>query len=325
MALSLKEILSPIENHLSKVDIEIKESLTTGINLLDESAYHLFKSGGGKKIRASLVILSSGLGGKIPDSVIPIAAAVEVVHAATLVHDDIIDQAYLRRGDITVSKKWGNKIAVLAGDYMYTMGLDAAVDEDDPRAFPVMVAGTRAMVKGEFYQLEYSDIKSITVKEYFRIIEHKTAIFMATCTKLGAIKANLQDSDLERMYQFGYNLGMAFQIVDDTLDFIESKSVTGKDEGNDFLDGKVTIPFLHLLENSSEKDKLNYIEIISDPEISRWDELKDAIQKSGSIDYSLKLSHGYIEKSLDLIDKFPQSEEKEILIKIAEFIGNRNY
>ncbi len=323
MALNLKEILNPLSEYLDKVDKDIKLKLNTGIPLLDNSSIHLFIKGG-KKVRASLVLLTSGLLNHMPDGIVEIASATEIVHAATLVHDDIIDQSILRRGGLTVSKKWGNKVAVLAGDYMYTRALDSVVKDGNPLLFPVIVEGTNDMVKGELYQLQYSDINVINKEHYFNIIELKTARFMAACAKLGAIKAGLPKEMCDDLFLFGLNTGFAFQIVDDTLDVIDDK-LTGKDSGNDFMDGKVTLPFIFLLDKLDPRERENFINYAANPDKENWNIVKDELKKSGAIDYSIETAKGYVNKAFENIKKFPDSEFKNILIDLANFFVNRFY
>jgi len=325
MANDLKTILQPLEEELKKVDEDIKLKLTTGIDVLDNSALHLF-SRGGKKIRASLVLLTSGLkDDSIPDGIIEMAAAAEIVHAATLIHDDIIDQAYLRRGDVTVSKKFGDKAAVLAGDYMYTIALSAAVDDGDSDLFPIMVFGTRDMVKGELYQLQYSNIELINEEHYYNIIELKTARFMATCTELGAKKGGFSSEQCKLLRRFGLVLGYAFQIIDDTLDVIEKDDKTGKDSGNDFIDGKVTLPFLYLLEKSNETERAELKKYASNPDRENWQIVRERLEKSGAIEYSLNVAEKYINEGLEIIGQFPDTKFRRILTELSNFIIDRDF
>jgi len=324
MKKELKVILQPIEEQLKKVDENIKKQLTTGITLLDESALHLF-SRGGKKIRASLVLLSSGLLGGQPEGITELAASAEIVHAATLIHDDIIDQALLRRGDLTVSKKYGSKAAVLAGDYMYTVALSIAVDDGDGALFPTMVYGTRDMVKGELYQLQYSNIDSITEEHYYKIIELKTACFMETCTKLGARKGGLSAEQSEKVGKFGFNLGMAFQIIDDTLDVVQQDATTGKDSGNDFYDGKITLPFLYILGKAEEKERNELRSMAKIADEKSWTIIRKKIIDQGGIDYSFSIARKYIDDALALLSAFPDTENKKILMEMANFIIEREY
>jgi len=324
MRKSLQDILSPLKGDLGRVDEKIQSQLKTGIDLLDESALHLF-SRGGKRIRASLVLLTSGLFGEMPEGIYDLAASAEIVHAATLIHDDIIDQAFLRRGDETVSVKFGSKAAVLAGDYMYTVALKIAVEDGCSDLFPFMVYGTRDMVQGELYQLQYSNIDSITEEHYYNIIKLKTASFMETCARLGARKAEVPVDVAEKLGHYGLSLGYAFQIIDDTLDVVQADEVTGKDSGNDFLDGKITLPFLYLLRNSDEPLKKELEAMASEPDAEKWPEIRQMIINAGGIEYCFNIARDYINEALDSLKDIPVSENRRILEELANFIIDRDY
>ncbi len=322
MSQKLKDILDPIESELGEVIEVIEKTLKTGVELIDESTLHLFQKGG-KQIRAASAILCSGLSGKIGDGVIEMAAAAEIVHAATLVHDDIIDQAFIRRGDVTVDKKWGQKIAVLAGDLMYTEALNISVEDGNPDLFPVLVAGTRDMVQGELYQLQYSNVLSITKDRYFEIIRLKTASFLAACSKLGALKGGFNAEQCDLIYDFGLNLGYAFQIVDDTLDFIDDNS--GKDSGNDFMDGKVTLPFLYLLENSTDEEVKLLKSYSLEPDDKKWEYVREKLHSSDAFNYSIGIAKEYVNKGKNILDEFPDSEYKTVLKQFADFFVDRSF
>ena len=324
MEKDLKEILAPLDGHLRRVDEEIQQRLKTGIPIIDASSLHLFLSGG-KRIRASLVILSSGLRGEIPDGIIELAAATEIVHASSLIHDDIIDQSMFRRGNITVPKKWGNKVAVLVGDFMYSVALNTAIQDGNPAIFPLMVAGTKDMVMGELCQIEYADIDRARREYYLTIIELKTARFMASCTRLGATKSGLPEEERELMYRFGLNLGFAFQIIDDTLDIMQASEEVGKDVGSDFKDGKITLPFLHLIETGGGGDLELLKAYIADPSPKGWLVIKKRLMEAGSIDYTNRVAREYIDTARALLEPFPESPFRTILFELSDFLLSRKY
>ena len=315
---TIKEILSPVEPYLRAVDEDIKLKLRTDVPLINDGAMHLFKSGG-KMVRAALVILSSGLKGPVPDKTVMIAGAAEIVHAATLIHDDIIDKAFLRRGDISVSEKWGNKVAVLVGDFMYTTGLDIVVCDGNPALFPVIVAGTSDMVQGELYQLQYSNIDSINEEHYFKIIELKTARFMAACVKLGAVKASCPQKECDELYSFGLNLGMAFQIIDDMLDFTSIGSDTGKDASNDIIDGKITLPLLYLINRSTPEDSKAVMEFCRNPNLESMPDIIKRLENSGAFEFCREKATVYINNALEILSPYPESKFKNVLIELAHF------
>lgn len=321
---TFENIISPIANELKRVDEITREKLKTGVPVIDEASLHLF-SGGGKRIRASLVIISSGLFDSINDDVIDIAAAAEIVHAATLIHDDIIDQSMLRRGNVSVPKKLGHRISVLAGDFMYTVSLDIAVKTENTKLFPPLVDATKNMVKGELYQLQYSNIGTINRTHYLKTIELKTARFMAACSELGALISDSGEENRRRLYDFGLNLGMGFQIIDDALDLMHKSRTTGKDYGNDLLEGKITLPVIYYLEKLDEKDKNSFIHEVNNLSRDNIDSLLSLIQKSGEIENAVTTANSYIEKAVSLLEELPDSQYRVMLKEIADFIIYRNY
>jgi octaprenyl-diphosphate synthase len=324
MEKDIKAILAPLDGHLRDVDREIEQALKTGVPVIDASALHLFLSGG-KRIRASLVILTGGLRSAIPDGIIKLAAATEIVHAASLIHDDIIDQSLYRRGNVTVPNKWGNKVSVLAGDFMYSVALTIAINDGNPAIFPLMVNGTKDMVMGELCQLEYADIETATRERYLTVIELKTARFMGSCAKLGATKSGLDAAETEQLYRFGLNLGFAFQIIDDTLDIIQNADHIGKDAGSDFKDGKITLPFLYLIEQGGPAALQKLKRYISGPDPGQWQEIINDLTGSGAIDYSVRFAGGYIDRARDILGKFPDSPFRKILFELSDFLLNRTY
>ncbi|MCX8122768.1 MAG: polyprenyl synthetase family protein [Spirochaetes bacterium] len=320
----LQSILKPIEHYLIAVDEAIKSKLHTGITLLDESSMHTFKKSG-KKIRASMIILSSGLNNEIPDDIIDIACAAEIIHAASLVHDDIIDNADLRRGLPTVAKQYGPKVAVLAGDYMYTKALEIAVGNNRTDLFPIMVDATTEMVKGELYQIQYSNIDNITIDNYFRIIEMKTARFMAACAKLGARVAKMDEKKSDTLYDCGLQLGYAFQITDDAMDYLNNSALTGKDAGNDFINGKITLPLLRLLQIAEKKEKELLMRYAKQPDKQNWLYVLEKANKYNVVEYCIQVASEYVQRAVECLSVFPDSQFKNIMCELALFFIDRRY
>lgn len=320
---ALKDIFKPIEDYLLRVDSEVIEKLKTGIPIMDNSSSHIFRRGG-KKIRASLIILSSGLKGQIPEDIVNLAGAIEIVHGASLIHDDIIDQALLRRGDLTVSRKWGDKVAVLAGDYMFIKALEVAFHEDISKHYQEVISVALDMIKGELYQIEYSNIDLMNKEHYYNIIELKTARLMGNCARIGGTKSNMSDEECDSLYGFGLNLGLAFQIVDDTFDYVDDK-ISGKDSGNDYFEGKITLPYLYLLEAASEYEKQMLIECAKTPNKENWIRVKEKINKYDAVKYSAGIAEEYISKAKPYLDIFPPSIYKDKLLDLADFFVEREF
>ncbi|MBN1531805.1 MAG: polyprenyl synthetase family protein [Spirochaetes bacterium] len=319
----LGTILKPLEEPLSLVEREIRERLASGVPEIDEAARYLFDLGG-KRIRASLVLMTAGLGGTVPEGAITLAAASEMIHAATLIHDDIIDQSIMRRGSASVPQKWGSRVAVLLGDFLYTLALDMALSVDNSRVYSVMVGGTKSMVSGELYQLHYSNIDNITRDHYYRIIELKTARFMAACTRIGGEIGNMSEAECGDLYEFGMNLGFAFQIIDDTLDLMTDSEAIGKDIRSDVRTGKITLPFLFLMERNGESAGL-LRRYIREPEDALWDSIMDLMRKSSSLDTCIGISKEYVERAVGNLDRFPESRSREMLLELSSFFVSRNF
>ncbi len=324
MSDNLKKILEPLSDELLRVDERIKFHLETGVPIIDDSSMHLFFKGG-KKIRAALVLLSAGLKSGISEGIIDLAAAMEIIHAASLIHDDIIDKSFMRRGLISVPSKYGDKVAVLAGDYMYAVAVNIAVKSKNERILDSISNATKEMVKGELYQIEYSNIDKITEKHYFNIIERKTGRLMATSAAIGAIMAGLTSDECDTIYSIGLDIGFAFQIIDDTFDFSDSSSITGKDIGNDFKDGKITLPFIYILNNGTEEDKRKVRNFASDPDSAEWDKVRDMIHNSGAFNYSITRAGEFAKSAQKNLDIFPESVNKNIIRNLINFIVERNY
>lgn len=324
MSTDLKQILAPIIPRLEQVDKAIAAHLETGVPLVDGSVMHLF-SAGGKKIRASLVLLSSGLRSPVPDGAIDLAAAVEIIHAASLVHDDIIDKSFMRRGNVSVPGKYGDKVAVLAGDYMYSAAVNIAVRDNDSRILDAIAGATKEMVKGELYQIEYSKIDSITEERYYAIIERKTARLMAASCRIGGLKAGYSEDECAALHETGMNMGYAFQIIDDTFDFADSSEVTGKDVGNDFKDGKITLPLIYILENGTASQKEALTRFAADPDRADWNEVRDLVRTSGAFEYSFNAARKFAAAAKETLSVFPESVHLNIIRDIINFIVERNY
>ena len=324
MADQLKNILLPLAEKLGMVDDSIRRHLETGVSVIDGSAMHLFSSGG-KKIRASLVLLCSGLKSDIPDGAVDLAAAVEIIHAASLIHDDIIDKSFMRRGDVSVPGKYGDKVAVLAGDYMYSAAVNIAVRENDHKILASIADATKEMTKGELYQIEYSNIDRISEDRYYSIIERKTGRLMAASCQIGGLKSGCGESESAALFEAGLNMGYAFQIIDDTFDFVDSSELTGKDVGNDFRDGKITLPFIYILKSGTDAEKKAILKFASDPDSADWEEVKALVKNSGAFGYSVAAAGRFADEARKKLGLFPAGPNLDIINRLIDFIVERNY
>lgn len=328
--LEVRQILSPILPSLKLVDKYILEFISSDLKILDLSAKQVFLKPG-KKIRASLVLLGALLGknwessnkSKKMDEAVSLASSVELVHAATLIHDDIIDNAGVRRGYETVSKKWDSKIAVLVGDWMFTRGLDIAAGEKNGEILPVLIQATREMVKGELAQVEYSNIEKIDYDKYIYIISAKTAKFLGACIQVGAMSQWLDDSLAKKLYQFGYYSGLGFQIIDDSMDFLDKK-VTGKDSANDYMEGKPTLPVILLLKAKPELKKEIFF-LYKERSNENFEKLKNYINENNILEGVLNQAREFVDHGNEKLSVFGKNDTIDILKQLARFFINRSF
>ncbi len=324
MSKELKKILWPIAGDIKKVHDRIGELIYTGVPLIDESSMHLFQ-GGGKAVRAALVILSAGLKGQKLSGVLDLAAAVEMIHGASLIHDDIIDRASLRRGVQSVHEKFGSKAAVLAGDFLYSLVMDIAANHEDKRVLLSITRASNELVKGELLQLEYSSLDKISEERYFEIINKKTGQLMAAAVEIGAYAGGLSRDEVNDLSGAGLALGYAFQIIDDIMDYTADSKISGKAAGNDYLDGKITLPLIYALERGTSKDVKLLKEILAKPDENRFMELRDLIEQSGALEYSRERARRYSRKALSVVSRYGSTGHGKIFCELIDFVTERNY
>lgn len=254
--MNLNSIYSPIEKELQKVDKRIKEELLTTTNkFLLKLNTHLLKNSG-KKLRPALILLSLKASGKWNPQAIPVAAAIEILHTATLVHDDILDAAELRRGEIAINAGWGNEMALLLGDYLYFKAFSILSRINNKEILTVVSTTAQKICEGETTQTHKTFDVAMEEEEYLSIIAYKTASFMAACCQIGSILAQASPAVKNALISYGLNFGMAFQIFDDCLDFSNSSETTGKTVGRDIQQGKMTLPLIYLRE-VIEREQIN--------------------------------------------------------------------
>ncbi len=320
---SLKEIKRPIDAHLKAFDKVFRASVKSKTALLDIIMRYILKSKG-KQMRPVIVIYSAGLIGEVNDSTYRAASLVELLHTATLVHDDVVDDSYERRGRFAINAIWRNKIAVLAGDFLLSRGMLLAVENNDYKMLEVVSRAVKEMSEGELLQIEKARKLDIDEAIYYDIIKRKTASLLASCFAVGAVSANADEETVKKMYQIGEYLGMAFQIKDDLLDFGEGSNI-GKPTGIDIKEKKMTLPLIYLLNNSSKSEKRKYINTVKNHNEDRqkvnW--LVDRVRQSGGIDYTVTVMHQFKQQALDLLASFPENQSRKMLEEIVNFTIDR--
>lgn len=316
--------LSDIAGDLQQVEAAIEASLTTSDKFVHEVSTYYLKAGG-KRIRPALVLLASQFPKSLVSQVLPVAAAVELIHMATLVHDDVVDNASLRRGLPTVNAKWSNQVSVLTGDYLFAKSFSLLSQTGDNRLVRIMADVVYEMSQGELRQIAtYFDVDQ-SEQDYLHRIAQKTAFLIAECCRLGAICGGADEAQVQALYDYGMNVGMSFQIADDLLDFHGNSRTTGKPVAEDLRCGILTMPVIHALAHSPRSDELRGIinaRNMGEAEVAKVHEYLEA---AGSFEYARNRARTYLNRACDALDKVPDLRSQPTLLLLAEFVINRQF
>ena len=322
-AINGKEIFELLRDDLAAIEREFGRDTVSNVEAITEIGEYL-RGGGGKRIRPALLLLSSKLFTYEGRGAIRLGAVVEIIHTATLVHDDIIDEAKTRRGRPAANTQWGNSKCVLAGDWLYMQAFKIAVQERNFRILDTLIELTQQMVEGELLQMEKLG-KCISLKEHFDLIFRKTACLFSVCMRLGAILGGATPEQEEKVGQYGRDLGMAFQIVDDVLDLTASEEVLGKPVASDLREGKVTMAVIHALERCSPDEKRQIEIVLADRAFNgvTHEQILEILNRYGSVEAANARALDYAESARQAICQFPDSEIKRALLWAPEFVVAR--
>jgi octaprenyl-diphosphate synthase len=322
--LNLNEIKAPIEKNLVEFEKKFRSSMQSSVPLLDTITKYIIKRKG-KQMRPMFVFFTAGMCGEITDSSFRAASLIELLHTATLVHDDVVDDSNERRGFFSINALWKNKIAVLVGDYLLSKGLLLSVDNNDFELLRIVSNATREMSEGELLQIEKARRLDISEEIYFEIIRKKTASLIASCCATGASSSGASPEVVNKFHQFGEYVGIAFQIRDDLFDY-QQENHSGKPKGLDIRDKKMTLPLIHLLSNSSMLQKRHIINIVRNhsTEPERVEEVINLVKGSGGIEYAHQMMMKYCNMANDIINEFPESPYKSSLTQLVQYTIERN-
>ena len=324
---SYSELKISVEDKLILVDEKIKQKLVSKVDLVDEmTKYHMRT--GGKRIRALLTLGSAKLCGYLKGGRdINLSACVELIHAATLMHDDVIDNGVVRRGKKTINKIWGNQSSILVGDYLLSRCFEMMVDDGDLEILKLLSSTSAEISQGEVLQLQHNKEVDILEETYLKIISWKTASLFAASTKVGAILSKKENKIKDALYSYGKNLGLTFQIADDTLDYNSELKVFGKAIGNDFYEGKVTLPIILLYQKINNKEKNELVEIFNKLERDKEDlgKVLSMINKYKVINDCFKKAEYFINIAANSLNVFEDSKEKDILKNLTYFSLKRSF
>ena len=322
--LDLKNLL---DGKLESVEKLINTKLNSDVELIKKmSDYHL--NSGGKRIRALLTMGSAKLGGYLDGKRdINLAACVELIHSATLLHDDVIDESEVRRGNKTTNAIWGNQSSILVGDYLLSRCFEMMVDDGDQEILKLLSSTSSKIAQGEVLQLQHKGEADLLEENYIKIINLKTAALFAAATKVGACISNMDKKKKDALESYGKNLGLAFQIADDALDYFSKEKIFGKQIGKDFFEGKVTLPIIIVFQKSNMIER-NFLTKIFKKDLRNkedFDETLQLIKKYKALETTFKRAEYFVNVSYDALGMFENSNEKNILQNLTGFSLNRSF
>ncbi|MCU4174126.1 polyprenyl synthetase family protein [Carboxylicivirga sp. N1Y90] len=316
-------IKAPIKEEMQKFEPYFRDQLKTKIPLLSIITNYILRRKG-KQMRPMLVFLSAKLNGPITESSYVAATLIELLHTATLIHDDVVDETYQRRGFFSINALWKSKIAVLVGDFFLSKGLSTALDNDQIDVLKVVSHAVTEMSEGELLQIEKSRKLDITEEVYYDIIRKKTATLIAACTKAGALSVKASEERLNAMQSFGENLGIAFQIKDDLFDY-EQNALIGKPTGNDIKEKKLTLPLIYALNKVDKKSRRHILTLIRrhHKKEKKVQEIIEFVKANGGLEFAHQQMLNYAQKAIDSISIYDESETKTALIKMVDYTMKR--
>ena len=320
--MQIQDVFQYYENDLKRVEEQMEMYLRSEVRLIPEIINHLIGSGG-KRFRPLLLLASAELCGYRGERRYPMSAIIEFIHTASLLHDDVIDRAETRRGKTSANRVWGNAASVLVGDFLYSKSFKLMTDDGTPAILKLLSTTTNTMSEGEVFQLMKAGDSSITEKEYLSIVEKKTSILISAACAIGGILGKTSDGQIEALTRFGMRLGTAFQITDDTLDYVAKEEEFGKAIGQDLSEGKLTLPLIRTLRKSTPEEKAFIRTEIEKKDGEATDEIIAIINRYDGISYALGKARNCIDEARGFLTPFAESEAKTALLTISEYIIER--
>ncbi len=310
---------------LERVEAEIRRELDSPVALIQEMGGYI-AGAGGKRLRPMLLLLAARLAGYVGPRGVRLACVVELLHTATLIHDDVVDQAPLRRGRPSANAQWGDDASVLVGDHLYAKSFAMLVRDNDRAVMETLARSTVSMTEAEVFQLELKRTGVTTEADYLRIITQKTASFMSACCRIGALLGGVPAGQLDALTQYGLDIGVAFQISDDSLDFVANQDRLGKAIGADLREGKRTLPLIAMLARATpaESERVKSLLKRHDLDAEEIDEIRRYVVDHEGVEYALAQAHEYARSAKAALAAFTPSEERETLALVADFVVDRD-
>jgi octaprenyl-diphosphate synthase len=324
-SLDLGQIFEPIRADLDAVEREFLRHVESRVELIPQIGKYI-QTSGGKRVRPALLLMAARLAGYTGDRAVLYASVVEFIHTATLVHDDIIDDAELRRGRLAVHSRWGNDITVLLGDYLYIKSMAMALTQDSLDVIRLLCEVTLRMIEGELYQLTKTGDVDITEDEHFEIIRRKTAYLFGGCAQIGGMLGDVSAERANALREYGFNLGIAFQLVDDLLDYTADAVALGKPIGGDLREGKVTLPIIFLLRRGGEEADALIRTVVNDRAVSpeQWRQMLRLLAEHRATDLAYERAVEYAERAKTCLEIFPASRERDALLALPDYVLARD-
>ena len=321
----LARIFEPIQGQLEEVEEAYAKHIQSRVDLIPQIGRYI-QASGGKRVRPAVLLMAARLGGYAGEQAVNYASVVEFIHTATLVHDDIIDDADLRRGKLAVHSRWGNDITVLLGDYLYIKSMGMALSYDSLDLVRLLCDVTLRMIEGELYQLTKAGDVDISEDEHFKIIRRKTAYLFGGCAEIGGMLGDVSPEQRTALREYGLNLGVAFQLVDDLLDYTADKTALGKPIGGDLREGKVTLPAILLLQRDSGRSRELVKSLLAGQSVTpeSWQELQGLLHEHQAIEHAYDRAVEYASKAKTYLEVFPRSSEREGLAALPDYVLARD-
>ena len=324
-AAALTQLFEPIRDDLREVEREFARHVQSQVALIPTIGDYI-RNGGGKRIRPAVLLMAARMAGYTGERAVLYASVLEFIHTATLVHDDIIDESQLRRGREAVHTRWGNHVTVLFGDFLYLKSMSLALTQDDLAIIRLLCDVTLRIVEGEIYQLTKNGDVTLTETEHFDIVQSKTAYLFAGCARIGGMLGPTTRDQQEALWQYGLNIGMAFQIVDDLLDFTGEEVALGKPVGGDLREGKLTLPVIHMRDRGGPRAGALLRKVVEAREVSldEWHEIRALLTQTRSIEYASRVASDYVERAKKTLYSFPSSEARDALMFLPDYVVSRD-
>lgn len=323
--IALTQIFEPIRAELDEVESEFARQVQSRVGLISEIGAYVQRAGG-KRVRPAVLLMASRLAGYQGEWAVRLASVIEFIHTATLVHDDIVDGAQFRRGQLAVHSRWGSDVSVLLGDYLYIKSMDIALKHGSIELLRVLCDVTLGMIEGELYQLSKNGDIDISEDEHFDIVRRKTAYLFGGCAQIGGMLGSLDVGQQMALRDYGFNLGVTFQLVDDLLDLTGNEASLGKPIGSDLREGKLTLPVIYVMARTDGAGRDLIGRVVRERKLTpeRWQAISDLLVKHRAFDYAYGRAAEHAELAKQYLAAFPASPEREALLALPDYVLSRD-